>query len=47
MECNTHYLNIENQVTGKTRSCNVKDVVDELPDELWNVDTKFGRAGNL
>ena len=47
IEYNGQYLHIENQPTGKTRPCNVKDVVHELPFELWNVDTKFGRAGNL
>ena len=40
-----HYLHIENQATGKTRSCNVKDVVLKPPVELCNVDTQFGRAG--
>ena len=42
IECNGHYLHIENQATGKTRPCNVKDVVHQPPDELWNVDTTFG-----
>ena len=45
IECNRHYLHIENQATGYTRPCSVKDVMLELPVELWNVDTKFGRAG--
>ena len=40
-----HYLHIENQATGKTRFCNVKDVVLEPPVELWNINTQFGRAG--
>ena len=40
-----HYLHIENQATGKTRSCNVKDVVLKPPVELWNIDMHFGRAG--
>ena len=44
---NGHYLHIENQATGKTRPCNVKDVVHKLPVELWNVDTMFGRAGKF
>ena len=39
-----HYLHIENQATGKTRSCNVKDVVLKPPVEFWNIDTQFGRA---
>ena len=45
IECDGHYLHIENQATGKMRSCNVKDVVLEPPVELWNIDTQFGRAG--
>ena len=44
IEYNGHYLHIENQATGKTRSCNVKDVVLEPLVELWNINTKFGRA---
>ena len=47
IECNGHYVDIENQATGKTRPCNVKDIVHELPVELWNVSTKFGRAGKF
>ena len=47
IECNGHYLHIENQATGKSRPCNVKDIVHECPVELWNVDTKFGRAGKF
>ena len=43
IECNWHYLHIENQATGKTRPYNVNDVY-KLPGELWNVDTKFGIA---
>ena len=27
IECDRHYLHIENQATGRKRSCNVKDVV--------------------
>ena len=45
IEHDGHYLHIENQVTGKTRSCNVKDVVLEPPVEFWNIDTQFSRAG--
>ena len=45
IECNGYYLHIENQATGKTRSCNVKDVVLKPPVELWNINTQFGRAG--
>ena len=47
MECSGHYLHIENQATGKTRTCNVKDVVHKLPEDLWNVDAMFGRAGKF
>ena len=32
--CEGHYLHIENQATGKTRSCYVKDVVLEAPVEF-------------
>ena len=39
-----HKLYIENQAKGKMRPCSVKDVVHELPVELWNVYTMFGRA---
>ena len=39
------YQHIENQVTDKTRSCNIKDIVLEPPVEFWNIDTQFGRAG--
>ena len=37
IECDGHYLPIENQATGKTQSCNVKDVMHEPPVELWNL----------
>ena len=47
IEHNGHYLQIENQATGKTRSCSVKDIVHKLPVKLWNVDTMFGRAGKF
>ena len=40
-----HYLHIKNQASGKTRSCNVKDIVLEPPVEFWNIDTQFARAG--
>ena len=39
-----HYTHIKSQTTGKKRSCNVKDIVFELPVEIWNIDTQFGRA---
>ena len=47
IECDGHFLHIENQATGKVQSCNVKDVVLEPPVELWNIDTQFGRAGKF
>ena len=43
IEHNRHYLYIENQATGKTRSCNIKDLVHEPSIEFWNIDTQFGR----
>ena len=45
IEHNGHYIHIENQATGKTRSCNIKNVVLEPPVDLWNIDMQFGRAG--
>ena len=47
IECEGHYLHIENQATGKIRSCNVKDVVLEPISELWNVNLEFGRASKF
>ena len=47
IEHNRHYLHIQNQATRKTRRGNVKDIVFELPVELWNVDTKFSRVGKF
>ena len=40
-----HYLHIENQTTGKTRACNIKDILLEPPMEFWNIDTQLSRAG--
>ena len=45
IEHDGHYPYIENQATGQTRSCNVKDVAFKPPVELWNVELQFGRAG--
>ena len=45
IECNRHFLHIENQATRKVQSCSMKDVVLEPPAEFWNIDTQFGRAG--
>ena len=39
IECDGHFLHIENQATGKIQSCNLKDIVLEPPVELWNIDT--------
>ena len=47
IECNGHYIHIENQATGKTRPCNVKAVAHEPQVELWNVDITFCRAGKF
>ena len=47
IEHDGHYLNIENLVTGKKQSCNVKEVIHEPPVELWNIDTQFRKAGNF
>ena len=44
IECDRHYLHMENQAMGKTRLCNVKDIVHEPPIEFWNSDPQFGRA---
>ena len=44
IERNRHYIHIENQATGRTQSCNVKDIILEPPIEFWNVDTQFGKA---
>ena len=41
------YLYIENQATGKIRSCNVKDVLLEPISELWDVNPEFGRASKF
>ena len=47
IEHDRHFLHIENQATGKVRSCNVKDEVLELQVEFWDIDTQFGRAGKF
>ena len=44
IECNGHFIHIENQATGKTQSCNITDIILEPPIEFWNIDTQFGRA---
>ena len=45
IEHDGHYLHIKNYATGKTRSCNIKDIVLKTPIEFWSIDTQFGRAG--
>ena len=44
IEHDRHYLHIKDQVTGKTRSCNINDIVIKLPLEFWNINTQFDRA---
>ena len=44
IECNGHFIHIENQATGKTQSCNITDILLEPPVKFWNIDTQFGRA---
>ena len=43
IEHNGHCLHIENHVTGKIWSCNIKDIALEPPVEF--IDTQFSRAG--
>ena len=45
IENDGHFIRIENQATGKIWSCNVTDIILELPIEFWDVDMQFGRAG--
>ena len=47
IECNGHYIHIENQATGKTQSCNVTDIILEPTVEFWNIDIQFGRASHI
>ena len=44
IECDRHCLHIENQATGKTRSCNVNDIVHEPPIKFWNTDTQLANT---
>ena len=44
IEHNGHYTHTENQATGRTQSCNVKDIILEPPIEFWNINTEFGRT---
>ena len=45
IECDRHFIHIKNHATGKILSCNVTDIILELPIEFWDVDTQFSRAG--
>ena len=44
IECNGHFIHIENQAMGKIQSCNVKDIILEPPIKFWDIDTQFSRA---
>ena len=44
IEWDGHYLHIENQNMGKTRLCNVKNVIHEPPNEFWNSLAKLGSS---
>ena len=44
IQCNGHFIHIENQATGKSCSCNITDIIREPPIEFWNIDTQFSRA---
>ena len=45
IDCNGHFLHIENQATGNICSCNMNDIILEPPIEFWNIDTQCVRAG--
>ena len=45
IEHNGHFIHIKNQATGKIQSCNVMEIILELPIEFWNIDTQFDRPG--
>ena len=44
IEHDRHFIHTENQATGKTQSCIVRDIILESPIKLWNINTQFGRA---
>ena len=46
IECDGHFIHIENQATGKMQSCNVKDIILEPLIKFWNIDTQFSRASH-
>ena len=41
IEHDRHFLHTKNQAAGKTQSCNITDIILELPKEFWNIDTQF------
>ena len=47
IKCKGHYLHIENQATGKIRSCNVKDVVLEPISEFGRASKFINHPNNL
>ena len=47
IEHDGHYLHIKYKAIGKTRSCNIKDIVLKSPVELWNIDAQLGRAEKI
>ena len=47
IEHDGHFIHIENQATGKIQSCNVMDIILELPIEFWDVDTQFGKSWEI
>ena len=46
IECNGHFIHIENQATGKTQSCNITDIILKPPVKFWNIDTQFGTGSH-
>ena len=46
IECDRHFIHIENQAIGKIQSCNVKDIILEPPIKFWNIYTQFSRASH-
>ena len=46
IECDRHFIHIENQATGKIWSCSVKDIILEPPIEFQNIETQFSRANH-
>ena len=46
IECDRHYLHIENQDMEKTRSCNVRDIIHEPPIESGTLTLSLAEPGN-